>query len=102
MVDLDNWKRELSDILGAYFGDQSIEEGVNELMFVSEESSFFETLRIIFQKALEAVEKEDKEILEYMAKQVNVSDPEDAKKYLTELREEYNRQYEIALSVPQS
>jgi hypothetical protein len=89
-------------VLGAYFGDQSIEEGVYELMFISEESSFFETLRIIFQNALEAVEQGDKEVLDHMAEQVYVCDPEDAKNYLRDLGNEYRRQYEIALSTTQN
>jgi hypothetical protein len=101
MVKLDDWKQELSDILGSYFGDQSIEEGVFELIFASRENiDFHETLKLLFSDGLKSVEEGDKEVLDEMNKQVFISDQQDAKKFLRELREEYSRQYERMRGIP--
>jgi hypothetical protein len=99
VIKLDDWKQELSDILGSYFGDQSIEEGVFELIFVSRENhDFHETIKAVFSNGLKSAQEGDKEVLNDMTKQVFITDRQDAEKFLRELGEEYDRQYELALS----
>ncbi len=94
-----NWKQKFSDILGSYFGDQSIEEGVFELIFVSRENhDFHETLKTAFSNGLKLVQERDEEVLNNMAKQVFITDQQDAENFLRELGEEYDRQYELTLS----
>ena len=100
MTKVDDWKQELSDILGSYFGDQSIQEGVFELIFSSKEDySFHETLEIIFLNGLEAIEREDQGILEEMKKQVFISSFQDARSFLEQLKNEYDRQYKLTTDI---
>jgi hypothetical protein len=99
VIKLDDWKQELSDILGAYFGDQSIEEGVFELIIVSRENhDFHETIKAVFSNGLKSVQAGDEEVLNHMAKQVFATDRQDVENFLRKLVEEYDRQYELTLS----
>jgi hypothetical protein len=96
---LNSWEQELSDILGSYFGDQSIEEGVFELVFVSRENhDFHETIKSVLRNGLKSVQEGNKEVLNDMATQVFITDWQDTENFLRELGEEYGRQYELTLS----
>jgi hypothetical protein len=98
MTDLDNWKQELSDILGSYFGDQSVEEGVFELIFfLGENHDFHETVKSVFSNGLKSVREGDKEVLNDIAKQIFITDRQDAENFLKELGKEYDRQYKLTL-----
>jgi uncharacterized membrane-anchored protein len=85
--------------LGSYFGDQSIEEGVFELIFASKENhDFHETIKAVLSNGLKSVQEGDEEVLNVMAKQVFITAQQDAENFLREFGEEYDRQYELALS----
>jgi hypothetical protein len=92
-----NWKKNLSDTLGAYFGDQSINEGVPELVSLSSGlKDYHDMWSFVFNKAIEALFHRDEEVLSVMRKQVFVEDFDDALEFIQSLKEEYETEYSLA------
>jgi hypothetical protein len=89
-----NWKKNLSDTLGAYFGDQSISEGVPELVSLSSGlKDYHDMWSFVFNKAIEALFHKDEEVLNIMKKQVFIEDFDDAVEFIQSLKEEYDTEY---------
>jgi hypothetical protein len=92
-----NWKKNLSDTLGAYFGDQPINEGVLELVSLSSGlKDYHDMWSFVFNKAIKALFRKDEEVLNVMRKQVFVEDFDDAIEFIQSLKEEYDTEYNLA------
>lgn len=89
-----NWKQNLSDTLGAYFGDQSISEGVPELVSLSSGlKDYHDMWSFVFHEAIEALFHKDEKVLSIMKKQVFIEDFDDALEFMQSLKEEYDAEY---------
>jgi hypothetical protein len=93
----ENWKKNLSDTLGGYFGDQSINEGVPELVALSSGLRDYHNMwDFVFNNAVKALLQKDEEVLSIMKKQVFVEDFDDALEFIQSLKEEYDTEYNLA------
>jgi hypothetical protein len=89
-----NFLKEIFQLLGGYFGDQSIEEGVEEMLFVSlDYSEYHQNWLGIIKNAIDGVDNSDFKILEVIRNTVHISDKSEAKIYLQDLMETYIRRY---------
>jgi hypothetical protein len=95
-LERENWKQNLSDTLGAYFSDQSINEGVPELVALSSGlKDYHEMWNFVFNNAIEALFYKNEEILNIMKKQVFIEDFDDALEFIQNLKEEYDTEYSL-------
>lgn len=99
-----SWRKNVNDVVGAYFCDSSVMEGAAELVFVSEDhpdyhhlylSTFNEAIKI----ALSGTENEKAELVVLLRhSNLAVATTEEAHGLLEEIRAEYLRQYHLALT----
>jgi hypothetical protein len=90
----DELEKNLSDTLGAYFGDQSINERVLELVSLSSGlKNYHDMWSFVFSEAIEALFHKDEEVLSIMKKQVFIEDFDDALEFMQSLKEEYDTEY---------
>lgn len=94
-----SWQTDLEEILGGYFGDQMLEAGVEEMIFVTEANKEYH------QRYLSAIEAGIKAALEGNTEVVkmikdsyawHVKDTADASEFLQRLCNEYLTQYAAA------
>jgi hypothetical protein len=90
---------ELYQFLASYFGDQSTEAGVSEVVFVTaDDPEWHRRYLAVLDRGIAAAAAGDPEIARVIAKSLaaSVRDAGEAGAYLEEVRAEYLRQYEEA------
>ncbi|MEP0857722.1 hypothetical protein [Trichocoleus sp. DQ-U1] len=94
-----SWQITLKDILSGYFSDQSVEEGVTEMIFVTAHNpdyhqSYFSAIKV----GMEAASRGETEVFDIVSSECYVKDIADVQKFLEKLCSEYMAQYEAATS----
>lgn len=94
---MSEWTDELSGLLGSYFSDWSVDEGVEQLLFVSSDhpeyhQRFLETL----EQGLRAADQHDERVVPIVNAYYLVSNLEDARAFLQQIVDVYQRQYREA------
>jgi hypothetical protein len=96
---MDDWRETLRGLLNGYFGDQTIEEGVEELLVVTvPHLDYHERYAEALDRAIEAVSGGDEEVMRIVQESfaAAVEGLDDTREYLEELREEYLTRYQEA------
>jgi hypothetical protein len=94
---------ELKEFLSAYFSDQSTEEGVREVVFVTAENpDYHRAYLATIDRAIEGAVDGDPSVAKAIEDSFAASarDPGEARAYLESLRGEYLRQYRAATTLP--
>ncbi|WP_218080634.1 hypothetical protein [Anthocerotibacter panamensis] len=92
------WQKDLGDILRSYFSYQSIKEGVQELVLVTEENLAYHQLWLTaIDSGIDALMKGNIEVFDIINSDFNVESFIDAKEFLEKLRDEYIKEYENAI-----
>jgi len=98
------WQQNLSDMLGSYFCDSSIEEGAAELVFTSEDDPAYHQLCVsAFEQGIKTATQgtaEQKAELVAILRRANLAaaTPQDVLYILEKIRGEYLKQYHVALT----
>jgi hypothetical protein len=91
------WQEELEDMLGSYFSDWSIEEGVSQLVFVTEDNRN-EHLKItnLIKTGITASLQNNSITLDIVNRYCYVRDRVAAREFLIAILDEYNKQYALS------
>jgi Mg2+ and Co2+ transporter CorA len=93
------WQETLSDILNGYFGYQSLEVGVKEMIFVTRwNQDYHQRYVAAIQSGITAASQGNSEVIGIIRHSLArfVESTEEAQQFLNELLSEYNVQYSIA------
>ncbi len=99
-----NWQKNLSDVLGSYFCDSSIEEGAAELVFTSEDDLEYHHLCLsAFEEGIRASTEgspEQKAELIALLRRANLAaaTAEDVFDTLEKIKSEYLKHYQAAVA----
>ena len=99
-----NWQQNLSDVLGSYFCDSTVEEGVAELVFTTKDDTEYHRLCLsAFDEGLQATvqgtPQQQAQLVAILRKSnLAAATADDVSAILEEIRTEYLRQYSIARS----
>jgi hypothetical protein len=89
-----DWDTKLGDLLGAYFCDWSLEEGVAQLVFVSQDHpDYHQQFQRTLETGLEAAKLHDTRALTAVNRYCFARDIDDARDFLQRILDEYQRQY---------
>lgn len=94
-----SWQTTLRNLLSGYLGDQTIEEGVEEMVFVTESNPDYHRLYLsAIEEGIKAASQGKPEIIETIRDSYAwyVKDTKDVREFLERLRAEYITQYEAA------
>lgn len=95
-----DWKITLSDILIGYFGDQSIETGINEMILVTESNWNYHCMYLnAITEGINASIKNDSEVIAILndSHVVNINSFEEALQFLKKLYIEYLEKYLLSI-----
>ncbi|WP_218079763.1 hypothetical protein [Anthocerotibacter panamensis] len=93
-----DWQTILARILGSYFSDWTLEEGVAQLILVTQSRpAYHELYMITFEAALEAASEESQEVFDIINEYCYVENIGDAQNLLKDILAEYERQYSLAI-----
>ena len=85
---------EAFQLFGGYFGNQSIEEGVEEILFLSlDHYEYHKNWLEIVKNAIDEINNSETKILEIIESAIHISDKNEAKMYLQNLMELYVHRY---------
>lgn len=95
-----DWRETLRQILIGYFGDQSLEEGIDMMLFVAEDyPQTHQEFLAAFDGGIAAAARNDESIVGLIidSRAVFVENPAEAVRYLEQLRPAYLTRYEQAV-----
>lgn len=93
------WKTTLRDIIGGYFSDWSIEDGVTQMVFVGvNNAEYHHSYLSAINAGIKATIQGDNEVFEIIKEECYVKDIVDAQKLLQNILNEYMFQYEAAIN----
>lgn len=100
----EQWQENLSDLLNGYFGCQSLEVGVKEMIFVTKwHQDYHQRYISAIEAGIAAADRGDIQVIAIIRHSWArfVDNTEESKQFLEELSSEYNIQYDIAIrSIP--
>src|SRR5712664_2264154 len=91
------WQAALRDLIGGYFGDQTIDEGVKEMVSVTECNPEYHQLYVsALEEGLKAALSGSSEVVDILRDSFiwDVRDTKSAQEFLERLLGEYNTQYQ--------
>ncbi|WP_218082584.1 hypothetical protein [Anthocerotibacter panamensis] len=91
-----SWQLNLTEILNGYFSDQTIEEGVAQMVFVTEcDPDYHQECLATISGGIEAALQGNMEVVDIIKKSFawHVENTHDAKEFLKDLQKEYLSQY---------
>lgn len=94
-----SWQTILQEILNGYFGDQTIEEGVTEMIFVTESNlDYHQSYLSALEAGIEAASQGQQEVVRFIMDSYawHIKDTVEAREFLERLRSEYIAQYDAA------
>ncbi|WP_218079758.1 hypothetical protein [Anthocerotibacter panamensis] len=91
-----DWKEELENVLLSYFSDQTIQVGIKELVMATQANEDdHRTWILALETAIQNSIKDSTEVVDILTKSfvVHVNSPQEARRFLEGLRDEYLAHY---------